>query len=856
MADATTLSVLITARDQASAAFQKIEGNMGRMAAGFEKHRKTIGIAMAGAGAAITGLAATAVKSSMEQQQGINLLDAALKNVGSSYAANRGEIEKNISALQRKTNYGDEEQRKILTKLVGIIGDEEQAMAALPAVLDAAAFSGKDAGAVSETLGKFMAGLTNTSDATGASVDKQAGFQERLAEVMGRVGGSAEADANAMTQLGNTMGDLHQVVGDALLPILETLVPMLDAGVQAVQKWTEENPLLTKVLVIVGAALGGVMLVLGPMLLILPALSTGMGIFATGIKGVGRAIAANPIGAILTVLTILAVTVLPLVLKNWDKIWNTILKLTERVVNVIIKIVNGMTLVYRKAFAAIVDLVKAAMDKLPDFIKKVIPGFDAVRDSLDSVSETLKEGIPPIEIYNEKQVELATDVERSSEEVVDAVGRQQQAWETTSEVVNTQTGKMKTSVEGFTDTHATEIDKQLAKQKEWTEKNAHFRQLNADAALEARVAESAAGWAQIEDNVNQIRARMEADKQFRIDEKAAMDQALADLRFSLDETNIKWNESGATIKTVVKDWASQMGISADDVMDKLGEMETDARDWSAVLGAAMTATGRSFDFFTTSVDRTTDAYKALIIAANDVEENLLDPSKSDYASSRARIAEQEAAREAARLEALEAEAKKAEQAAAIAKASANKILAGMREDIEVSDEKFTQIQVTFSPTQMGTKGQTPLEGMTGRGFTTGTGTFTVAQAITGFRTGRQREILKDVSDADLAREIARQNPGAALGDIAKHDLTREQFEAAAHGGLSHGGLTLVGERGPELVSLPRGAFVHPSGTGPGGGVTLIFNGDVYGVDDLREVVVEAVRDHAISGGFAGVFGEP
>jgi hypothetical protein len=37
-----------------------------------------------------------------------------------------------------------------------------------------------------------------------------------------------------------------------------------------------------------------------------------------------------------------------------------------------------------------------------------------------------------------------------------------------------------------------------------------------------------------------------------------------------------------------------------------------------------------------------------------------------------------------------------------------------------------------------------------------------------------------------------------------------------------GGMALVGERGPELVNLPRGSKVYPNGTGPGGG-----GGDVY-----------------------------
>ena len=52
------------------------------------------------------------------------------------------------------------------------------------------------------------------------------------------------------------------------------------------------------------------------------------------------------------------------------------------------------------------------------------------------------------------------------------------------------------------------------------------------------------------------------------------------------------------------------------------------------------------------------------------------------------------------------------------------------------------------------------------------------------------------------------------------------------------GTALVGERGPELVSLPRGAQVSPL-DGSGDGVTINFNGPIYGVDDFDEAVNKA-----------------
>ena len=61
----------------------------------------------------------------------------------------------------------------------------------------------------------------------------------------------------------------------------------------------------------------------------------------------------------------------------------------------------------------------------------------------------------------------------------------------------------------------------------------------------------------------------------------------------------------------------------------------------------------------------------------------------------------------------------------------------------------------------------------------------------------------------------------------------------AHGGnIMRGGAALVGERGPELVNLPRGAQVSPL-DGSGGGVNINFYGPVYGVDDFNEKVNEA-----------------
>lgn len=64
-----------------------------------------------------------------------------------------------------------------------------------------------------------------------------------------------------------------------------------------------------------------------------------------------------------------------------------------------------------------------------------------------------------------------------------------------------------------------------------------------------------------------------------------------------------------------------------------------------------------------------------------------------------------------------------------------------------------------------------------------------------------------------------------------------------------GGLAIVGERGPELVNLPRGSSVTPNGAG----ATLIYqqNAPVYGFLDFEKQVAAAWMKVKLSGGFRG-----
>ena len=115
----------------------------------------------------------------------------------------------------------------------------------------------------------------------------------------------------------------------------------------------------------------------------------------------------------------------------------------------------------------------------------------------------------------------------------------------------------------------------------------------------------------------------------------------------------------------------------------------------------------------------------------------------------------------------------------------------------------------------------------------------------------QEAVRWAASQEQFKRGTARSSfsPGNVLtsesADWAKFELAK-----LAQGGIVRlPTMALVGESGPEAV-IPLGR-----GGGMGSVNNFHFHGAVYGVEDLKEAVVEAVRDHAISGGFSGVFAE-
>ena len=109
----------------------------------FSKAARTTGIALTAMGAggvlAIKGF----VNAALVQNKALATTRNSVENTGVAWDSVKDKIMAATAALQKKTNFGDEEQLKALQIMIPILGDVDKAMAALPLVLDASAASGK-----------------------------------------------------------------------------------------------------------------------------------------------------------------------------------------------------------------------------------------------------------------------------------------------------------------------------------------------------------------------------------------------------------------------------------------------------------------------------------------------------------------------------------------------------------------------------------------------------------------------------------------------------------------------------------------------------------------------------------------
>jgi hypothetical protein len=266
-------------------------------------------------------MGATSVQAFREQNKAIAQVEAGLKSTAGQVGFTSQELQKMASDLQNKTLFGDEVILKDATaQLLTFTNISGQNFARTQqAALDLATRLDGDLKGASIQLGKALndpvanlsalsrSGIQFSEDqkAVIKSLTETGNLAEAqtliLDELNKQYGGSAEAAAEAdggFTQLANSFGDLQEEIGRLLVQYLRPIVDRLKSFVQFLQGTSDG----TKTLAL---AIAGVAAAIGPVLLILPNLVSGIKMARTAFALLNTTMLANPFGLVAAGLTVL-----------------------------------------------------------------------------------------------------------------------------------------------------------------------------------------------------------------------------------------------------------------------------------------------------------------------------------------------------------------------------------------------------------------------------------------------------------------------------------------------------------------------------------------------------------------------
>jgi len=327
-------------------------------------------------------MGASSVQAFREQSKAIAQVEAGLKSTAGQVGMTSQELQKMATDLQNKTLFGDEVILKDATAqlltFTNITG--EQFSRTQAAALDLATRLDGDLKSASIQLGKALNDpIANLSALSRSGIQfsedqkkviKSLTETGRLAEAQTLIldelnkqyGGSAEAAAEAdggFTQLANSFGDLQEEIGALLVEYLRPIVDQLKTFVQFLQGTSDGTKN-------VALAISGIAAAIGPVLLILPNLISGIKAAQVAFKFLNTTMLANPFALAATALALVVTGIIMLTDETKKAVTavdalteaNKNLTLEEQKRNIVVQIEQ------QKKLVAELEAEKAAKDKI------------------------------------------------------------------------------------------------------------------------------------------------------------------------------------------------------------------------------------------------------------------------------------------------------------------------------------------------------------------------------------------------------------------------------------------------------------------------------------------------------------
>jgi hypothetical protein len=219
----------------------------------------------------------------------------------------------------------------------------------------------------------------------GAGIEELMGKAKDLGiEISTKSAQAADEFKDKMTSLTGSLAGAGRTIGDVLIP---AIIPLIEKATEIVGKislWAEENPRLVETITKIGAVVGVIAAVGGPILMAVAAFSKISG----AISAIGT-ISTGPIG-----LLILAIGAVVLIWKNWDEIVAFVKDWYEKIIGFLTDLKDSAILKVQEMIDWIVQKFEDLGNlpkKMLDWGKNAVSGLaDGIKSKVGDIGEACK----------------------------------------------------------------------------------------------------------------------------------------------------------------------------------------------------------------------------------------------------------------------------------------------------------------------------------------------------------------------------------------------------------------------------------------------------------------------------------
>lgn len=297
MGDAQNIQVVISAVDKTKEAIASATAGLG----GFKNNLqalqpafRTMAVVGTVAFAAVAGVIKTSIDAAKEAEIEMAKFNATMDTMGSAGKKAKDQLIA-LSRATVKLGFDDEDAANSLAKFFQRTGDVTDAQKLLTVAMDLSRAKSIDLLTATTLVNQVLSGNGRVLKQYGIDIKETASPLEALGILHDRVAGQAEAFANTfggkMEILSGQMTNMKEAIGSAFIPVLSNLAAKLIPIVNSVTVWIEKNPELTEKILLLSAALTGLVAVVGVLGVSLP-------IIVKAVQGLAAAfsfVLANPI---------------------------------------------------------------------------------------------------------------------------------------------------------------------------------------------------------------------------------------------------------------------------------------------------------------------------------------------------------------------------------------------------------------------------------------------------------------------------------------------------------------------------------------------------------------------------------